>query len=419
MRYARVVGLCGLLLASSVVGAEVDGTVELSVAALRLSATDIDESTRFYATHFGFEMAGDYSSEGFVVLVNGDVPLVITGAEAPVSFTDGMCHTRFNFAVADLGASVATMKAAGVRFVGDGRSAVGAYATFEDPSGHRHNLEQLDEPIEGRVLARVYNAGIGVLDMDKAMAFYEGVLGMPVFSRDYYPPAMVFDRTGVSSFILSDKAVSSRATYTPDAFSGLAFETADIVSTMATLRERGVEFFDETPVNAGPVLVASFQDPFGNVHELIEHVAPEANSAAPEIDDLAFLEGRWVYESEGDVMEEIWMAPREGNMTGALRHVADAKTSLLELFTVTKGDDGVLTYRLRHFDGELRPWASEIEGPMVATVTEAGNGRCVLTFDGTRVETIVYELKGNEIDVSINFPESRGREPLRLNFKRQ
>jgi hypothetical protein len=137
------------------------------------------------------------------------------------------------------------------------------------------------------------------------------------------------------------------------------------------------------------------------------------------MEQIAFLEGRWLYEFEGGFMEETWLAPRDGSMTGTLRQIVGGATSMIEVFTVTQGEDGEVTLRLRHFDGDLQPWESESDGPLVAGLTAARERGCVFTFDGTLVDTIVYERDGDVMNVTLSFPAERGRDPLELTFKRQ
>jgi catechol 2,3-dioxygenase-like lactoylglutathione lyase family enzyme len=250
------------------------------------------------------KLAMDERSNGFIVLSSGEGYLVLSQAEGPVELAEGACHVRFNFAAADLEGAAAQMRAAGVQFVGEGRSAVGRYLTFVDPSGHQHNLKALDadakaaqEAEEGAAGAgsadggensteaktantpaiRIYNAGIAVSDMARARAFYEQILGFAPLTEAYYPPVVPYQPGGADGgagamFILSDRGATSPAPYTAEgAWAGLAFEAADIASAYQTLKEKGVQFAHE-PRPSGPVLHAVFTDPFGNRHELVQHL---------------------------------------------------------------------------------------------------------------------------------------------------
>ncbi len=117
--------------------------------------------------------------------------------------------------------------------------------------------------------------------MAKARAFYEQVLGFTAHSEDYYPPVVPYKPVGCASFILSDRGATAPAPEAGDgAWAGLALEAADIASAYQTLKARGVRFEHEPRAN-GPVLHAPFTDPFGNRHELIQHIRPDAGAPAP------------------------------------------------------------------------------------------------------------------------------------------
>lgn len=149
------------------------------------------------------------------------------------------------------------------------------------------------------------------------------------------------------------------------------------------------------------------------------HSQPAEHADTPRFDDLAFLAGHWLYEFEGGLMEEVWLPPRDGNMTGTMRQVVDATPNMFELFTLTRDQDAHITFRLRHFDAALHPWDMDKDGPMIGTVTESAAGRCVISFDGARLASIVYELHADTLTSSVNFPPSSGREPIVLKFQRQ
>lgn len=275
----------------------------LKLASLRLGVTDLAQSATFYAQHCGFDLAGDHSDEGFMVLVNQGVPLVLTRAESPIESTDQHCRVRFNFKTDDLDKQVAAMTAAGVHFVGaEQRSAVGRYTVFVDPSGNRHNMKQLNDQKAPLPRPAVYDVGVSVADMGSARAYYGGVLGFEPLTEKYYPPVVPYQQRGVTFFILSDAPGLQPATaaYGKTAWAGMAFEAPEIGAAMKSLRQAGVRFIDELPRRAGPVLCAAFVDPFGNPHELIEHVraAPSAAPVTPDVARRAFerlkaLAGDW------------------------------------------------------------------------------------------------------------------------------
>jgi len=92
---------------------------------------------------------------------------------------------------------------------------------------------------------------------------------------------------------------------------------------------------------------------------------PQAQAAAPAaeavpapksaIANFAWLEGSWQGEWGPRVAEQVWLAPKAGEMFGLFRLVESDKTLVIELFTLVEKDGGVNFY-FRHFTPELLPW---------------------------------------------------------------
>ncbi|RNC82654.1 MAG: hypothetical protein ED559_13025 [Phycisphaera sp.] len=144
--------------------------------------------------------------------------------------------------------------------------------------------------------------------------------------------------------------------------------------------------------------------------------APKAEPVA--IEDLSFLAGSWRGDVFGSLVEETWLSPEEGNMTGVFRMTGEEKVDLVEIMTLTETDDGLM-YRLRHFDTALVPWASEVDGPIVgrAELIDEDSVRFVMTDPESDVEAIVYDLEGDTLVATVNFV-SEERDPFRLEFDR-
>jgi catechol 2,3-dioxygenase-like lactoylglutathione lyase family enzyme len=110
-------------------------------------------------------------------------------------------------------------------------------------------------------------AMLPVVDMQRARAFYEQVLGLP--------PARVREngearyQAGQLSFALYPRATATRADHT-----ALSFEVQDLAAEMAALRARGVRFDDydlpglqthDGVCVLGGERAAWFHDPEGNI----------------------------------------------------------------------------------------------------------------------------------------------------------
>jgi hypothetical protein len=76
--------------------------------------------------------------------------------------------------------------------------------------------------------------------------------------------------------------------------------------------------------------------------QLSDHGRDAATStAAPSLDVLAWLAGKWTIESAGRNVEEIWTAPASDLMLGMSRTVRDGKTTSFEFMRIASRPDGV------------------------------------------------------------------------------
>ena len=103
-------------------------------------------------------------------------------------------------------------------------------------------------------------------DAERARAFYESRLGLTFLNDDSF--ALIFNANGTMLRIVR------AGNFTPAPFTVLGWHVADIVGTVAQLRERGIAFQnfpgleqDENDVWTAPggTKVAWFLDPDGNV----------------------------------------------------------------------------------------------------------------------------------------------------------
>ena len=112
-----------------------------------------------------------------------------------------------------------------------------------------------------------------VTDLGRAVAFYEGVLGLRLLRRESDQWAE-FDAGG-RRFALHSAAEGQ--SLTPGGATAV-FSVADLDRAKAELSARGVRFGHEGDV-AGYARFASFTDPDGNTVQLIEYGSPQAESA--------------------------------------------------------------------------------------------------------------------------------------------
>ena len=111
-----------------------------------------------------------------------------------------------------------------------------------------------------------------VTDRARAKEFYGGTLGFALKHEDNY--AMGFDSNGTTLRVSPAKDLK------PQPFTVLGWEVADIKATVKALTEAGIEFVrvpglpqDELGIwnPGGPVHVAWFKDPDGNMLGVSQH----------------------------------------------------------------------------------------------------------------------------------------------------
>lgn len=151
--------------------------------------------------------------------------------------------------------------------------------------------------------------------------------------------------------------------------------------------------------------------------------APHTPAArAITIADVAFLEGIWRAESNGSVTEEHWLAPAPGSISGMLRWVnAQGQVTLHEILTITI-EDGLGVFRWRHFDGVLKPWDSEKDGPSIVTVESWDDHRLVMHAHPDNPGALTRMTYDGSVDgrltATLEFAEDSGRAPIVIEFAR-
>jgi catechol 2,3-dioxygenase-like lactoylglutathione lyase family enzyme len=109
-----------------------------------------------------------------------------------------------------------------------------------------------------------------VSDMERALAFYQDTLGLPLVRRDAQSWAL-FELAG-GRFALH--AAAEGQAVTPGGATAV-FSVHDLDAARAGLADRGVRSSHEGDVE-GYARFASFQDPDGNTFQLIEYARPQA-----------------------------------------------------------------------------------------------------------------------------------------------
>ena len=111
----------------------------------------------------------------------------------------------------------------------------------------------------------------------------------------------------------------------------------------------------------------------------VRRLAEGEPSPPAKIEDIAWLEGRWIGEGLGGCAEENLSPPVAGQMMGMFRQTkADGSLWFYEFYAIAP-KAGSLTLRLKHFNPDMTGWEEKdgfVEFPLVAIEKKA------VYFDG-------------------------------------
>lgn len=134
-----------------------------------------------------------------------------------------------------------------------------------------------------------------------------------------------------------------------------------------------------------------------------------ANPAqAASLADIAFLQGSWVSDRSGFVIEENWSDAQAGLIVGMSRGVQKNTVRFLR-FAVLEQKGDTVTMRFKRFNPDYSSW--ETDGPSVMRLTSATPETVV--FDATDpksdVQRITYRVRGPDtVDVIANRTDEQG-----------
>jgi len=255
---------------------------DLTVDHVRLRVNDVEASAAFYTEVLGFERDATPCGPGRIRLTGGTHPLVLEQTDALLTLADPASRTKVTLEAHDLRATMARLKSEGVAFtieppvpfgVNTEGEPLGLATRFQDPMGHTFSMveepQEGAEPFEG---VRVYNAGFDVADVEAAQAFYTDALGFEVLSDEYIPNVPMQHTDGSFAFMLHgrDDLAPAQATRPDESTVTMVFRTSDMAQTVSALEQRGVTILQDLHLNDAGNAVATFQDPFGNIVEVIE-----------------------------------------------------------------------------------------------------------------------------------------------------
>lgn len=276
-----------------------------------VSVADVDKSLAFYRDLLGFPVLGRlyYNNQvglviDFLDIGNNGILEIFSFSKAPVKPSEfvpddrqlGMRHMAFT--VKSVDATAERLKKAGVAFTLNPVDAYGGprIAFFKDPDGTL--IEILEGKIDYDILGqqpipvpvpasgapdhselKYDHVTITVSDLDKALDFYQGVLGFPMLGqlkrndeRGFLITYLQFGNTILELFSF-EKTSTIHHTWNPDetvlGLKHIGMLVDDVFAVAERLKAAGVRIIYEPNHALGGVDTCFFADPDGNALELI------------------------------------------------------------------------------------------------------------------------------------------------------
>ena len=106
-----------------------------------------------------------------------------------------------------------------------------------------------------------------------------------------------------------------------------------------------------------------------------------------QLEDLAWLTGRWSGEGFGGWLEEIWSPPAGGAMVATFRMLSEGQPVFYEICLIAE-ENKTLVYKVKHFNPDLKGWEEKEEYvtfPLVKMEANAVyfNGLTMIEYGGT------------------------------------
>jgi predicted enzyme related to lactoylglutathione lyase len=329
--------------------AQAQGTeLEIRTHGVKINVDDMDRAIAFYVDKLGFEIESrqDYPREVF--LKTGErIKLSLRAVKNLQKPEPQETRVSFTLQVNDLDQAIARMKSRGVEFAESEKrkEGVGFAISIRDPFGARISLmHQTIVKVEPFKEPKIYNFGFYIPEMEAARSFYTEKLNFLVRSERYLPldlPLGHKDKTFAFMLHYRPGAQAVKSSYPALPWQTVVFETTELHLAAMELKKRGVKILSKNPEKSSEGYSIAFEDPFGNVSELLEVARPSNASPQAAINDFAWLSGCWDHEQGNRQRDENWSKPAGGTMLGTGRAVVGGKTTEYEFMRIHQEADGI------------------------------------------------------------------------------
>jgi len=270
--------LCSSGSPTTAVAAQAENETLIRTHGVKINVDDMDKALSFYRDKLGFEIEDRSGYPDYVILkTNERNKLILNRVKRLKSPVPNDTSLSFTLQVNDLDKAIERMRTLGVEFAETEKrkEGVGNAIYIKDPFGRRISLmHQTIVKVEPFEEPKLYNFGFLVPEMAAARDFYSSTLGFVVRSEKYLPLDLPLGHKDKSfAFMLhyrpGVRPVKSDYPKTA-AFNMLVFETDNLKAAVNELKKKGVRFISEKPRRGAEGESVAFEDPFGNVSELLE-----------------------------------------------------------------------------------------------------------------------------------------------------
>ena len=161
---------------------------------------------------------------------------------------------------------------------------------------------------------RVIGVRLDVPDLERAVAFYTGVLGFELGRRR--PPDEAELRSGPVPVVLHRVESAAHVDYPRDVETHLNFQVKDLDQVVAEMRRQNVDVLDPKPETAAIGKFTSVKDPAGNVIHLMQLNSPSPGLAGPamfnvgiKVTDMALARSFYCQKLGFEVFSEDYYPP--------------------------------------------------------------------------------------------------------------
>jgi hypothetical protein len=118
-----------------------------------------------------------------------------------------------------------------------------------------------------------------------------------------------------------------------------------------------------------------------------------------QLEGLAWLEGYWSGQVNGDEVDEVWAKAAAGAMMGMFRCVREGKVRFYEFMTIAKGPEQI-DLTIKHFDPALVGWEDKDDAARFVLTESTGKRAVFHQSSGDKQLWLVYESPdGSELKI--------------------